>query len=103
MAIYVFIDDVFKALAHQEDARRKRSDAEVLTTAIIAALYFGGHLDKARTFMKSTQLMPHMFDKSRFNRRLHHIGQDLTLLFLHIGHHLKKVAVYAGLFSYPCL
>jgi hypothetical protein len=48
IAIYVFIDDLFKVLGHQEDQRRKVADAEILTTAIIASLYFGGHLDKAR-------------------------------------------------------
>jgi hypothetical protein len=91
IAIYVFIDDLFKALGYQEDKKRKFSDAQVLTTAIIAALYFGGHLDKARIFMKDT-LMPDMLDKSRFNRRLHNIGQDISLLFLRIGQVIKEVA-----------
>ena len=54
IAIYSFIDDLLKRLHHQEDKNRKLSDAQVLTTAIILALYFGGHLDKARSFMHST-------------------------------------------------
>lgn len=92
IAIYVFIDDLFKTLGHQEDSRRKFSDAEVLTTALISSLYFGGNLDKARIFMKQTGLMPNMLDKSRFNRRLHQIGEDVSLLFLRIGHIIKEIA-----------
>jgi hypothetical protein len=92
IAIYVFIDDLFKVLGHQEDSRRKVTDAEVLTTAIIASLYFGGHLDKARIFIKDTNLVPNMLDKSRFNRRLHNIGEDISLIFLRIGQVIKEIA-----------
>lgn len=92
IAIYSFIDTLLKYLHHQEDKKRKLSDAEVLTTAIISALYFGGHLDKARSFMHSTKLIPNMLDKSRFNRRLHAIGEEITTLFLEIGTLIKQVA-----------
>ena len=92
IAIYVFIDDLFKTLGHQKDPRRKFSDAELLTTAIISSLYFGGNQDKARIFMKETHLMPDMLDKSRFNRRLHNLEEDISLLFLRIGHILKEIA-----------
>ncbi|ACE05702.1 hypothetical protein Aasi_0261 [Candidatus Amoebophilus asiaticus 5a2] len=92
IAIYSFIDTLLKYLHHQEDKKRKLSDAEVLTTAIISALYFGGHLDKARSFMHSTKLIPNMLDKSRYNRRLHAIGEEITSLFLEIGTLIKQVA-----------
>lgn len=92
IAIYSFIDDLLKYLHHQEDKKRKLSDAEVLTTAIVSALYFGGHLDKARSFMHSTTLIPNMLDKSRYNRRLHAIGEEITSLFLEIGTLIKQVA-----------
>jgi hypothetical protein len=42
--------------------------------------------------MKDTNLIPSMLDKSRFNRRLHHIGEDITLIFLHIGQLIKEIA-----------
>jgi len=92
IAIYSFIDDLLKYLNHQEDKKRKLSDSEVLTTAIVSALYFGGHLEKARSFMHSTTLIPNMLDKSRYNRRLHAIGEDITTLFLEIGSLIKQVA-----------
>jgi hypothetical protein len=92
IAIYVFIDDLIKLMGHKEDKKRKVSDAEVLTTAIVGALYFGGHIEKARSFMHSTQLIPNMLDKSRFNRRLHAIGEDITTIFLQTGQLIKQVA-----------
>jgi len=92
IAIYTFIDTLLKYLHHPEDKKRKLSDAEVLTTAIVSALYFGGHLDKARSFMHATTLIPNMLDKSRYNRRLHAIGEEITTLFLEIGTLIKQVA-----------
>jgi hypothetical protein len=92
IAIYCFVDDLLKGTGRQEDIRRKVSDSEIITTAIISALYFGGHLDNGRQFMKITGLSPLMLDKSRFNRRLHALSDLLFQLFFQIGQHLKTVA-----------
>lgn len=43
IAIYSIIDDILKATGHREDCRRTMSDAEILTTGMAAALFFGGH------------------------------------------------------------
>ena len=74
IALYCIVDDILKAVEHKEDKRRKVSDSEVITTALVSALYFGGHQDNARQFMKIAKLVPGMLDKSRFNRRLHEVG-----------------------------
>ena len=92
IAIYCFVDDLLKGTGRPEDIRRRVSDSEIITTAIISALYFGGHLDNARQFMKITGLSPLMLDKSRFNRRLHALSELLFELFFQIGQHLKTVA-----------
>jgi hypothetical protein len=42
-AIYSLCEDVLKTLHHSEDPQCRMSDAEVMTTAIVAALYFGGN------------------------------------------------------------
>src|ERR671930_1765646 len=47
------------------------SDAEVMSTAIVAALYFGGNLERARGLLAQPTYIPRMLSKSRFNRRLH--------------------------------
>lgn len=92
IAIYCFVDDLLKGTGRQEDVRRKVSDSEIITSAIVSALFFGGHLDNGRNFMKMTGLSPLMLDKSRFNRRLHALSDLLFQLFFQIGQHLKTVA-----------
>ena len=92
IALYCIVDDLLKGTGHQEDSRRKVSDSEVITTALVSALYFGGHQDNARQFMKMTKLIPHMLDKSRFNRRLHDVSDLLFSLFYQIGDFLKTMA-----------
>jgi len=43
IALYCIVDDILKSLHHKEDIRVRVSDAEVITTAFVSALYFGGH------------------------------------------------------------
>ncbi len=43
IALYCIVDDLLKGIGHQEDGRRKVSDSEVMTTALVSSLYFGGH------------------------------------------------------------
>jgi len=92
ISIYCIIDDILKASGHQEDSRRKVSDSEIITTALVSALYFGGHVDNGRNFMRMTGFVPDMLDKSRFNRRLHQVSEILFSLFYQIGAYLKTVA-----------
>ena len=56
------------------------TDAEVMTTAITAALYFGGNHESARHLLKDTGDIPNMLSKSPFNRRLHRIEPMLLTL-----------------------
>lgn len=90
--IYCIVDDILKGIGHYEDSRRKVSDSEVITTALVSALYFGGHADNSRGFMKMTGLVPDMLDKSRFNRRLHQISELVFSIFWQLGHYLKSIA-----------
>ena len=92
ISIYCIVDDILKGIGHNEDVRRRISDSEIITTALISALYFGGHIDNGRNFMKMTRLVPAMLDKSRFNRRLHNLSEMLFSIFSQIGHCLKTAA-----------
>jgi hypothetical protein len=80
-----------KEIGHPEDSRRKVSDSEIITTVLVSALYFGGHMDNGRGFMKMTKLVPHMLDKSRFNRRIHQLQELLFSMICQIGHCLKSM------------
>jgi hypothetical protein len=92
IALYCIVDDILKGIGHLEDSRRRVSDSEVITTALVSALYFGGHLDNGRNFMKMTKLVPQMLDKSRFNRRLHGVSELIVSIFWQLGHCLKSMA-----------
>ena len=92
IALYCIVDDMLKGMHHYEDARIRVSDSEVITTAFVAVLYFGGHLDNARHFMKMKGYVPAMLDKSRFCRRLHRLADFLMALFYTLGKGLKDLA-----------
>ena len=42
--------------------------------------------------MKMTGLVPHMLDKSRFNRRLHALAELIYSLFMQIGYYFKYIS-----------
>ena len=91
-AIYCIIDDLLKQSGHRDYPTCKMTDSEVMTTALVSALYFGGHQDNARGFMRLSGNIPHMLDKSRFCRRLNRLSGLLHQLFAQIGHCLKAIA-----------
>ena len=73
VAVFCLVDDMLKAMRHQEDLQCEMSDAEVMTTAILAVLFFGGNYTRARKLLHSQGYIPRMLSKSRFSRRLHRI------------------------------
>ena len=90
-ALYSLCDDVLKTLHHSEDPQCRMSDAEVMTTAIVAALYFGGNLERARGLLAQPTYIPWMLSKSRFNRRLHAVAGLLIYLFQVLGEVFKQL------------
>ena len=48
IATYCLCDDLLKAMHQRADPQCKMSDAEVMTTALTAALFFRGTLESAR-------------------------------------------------------
>lgn len=89
--IYCVCDDVLKTLHHYEDLQRQMTDAEVITTAIVAALYFGGNLERARALLSHPHSIPHMLSKSRFNRRLHALQERVIYLLQVLGELFKQL------------
>jgi hypothetical protein len=91
VAVFCLIDDMLKALRHYEDPQCQTSDAEVMTIAIIAALYFAGNFEKARVYLHEHGYIPKMLTKSRFNRRLHRIADLFLTLFSLLGETWKEL------------
>ena len=53
VAVFCLCDDMLKALGHYEDQQCQMSDAEVMTTAIVAALRYAGNFEHARKSLKA--------------------------------------------------
>ncbi len=80
VTIYVVIDDTMKLLGHRSHRLAGLSDAEVLTVAVLAALYFGNHHEQAVGVLTGGGYVPHKLSPSRFNRRVHALDDWLDLL-----------------------
>lgn len=91
IAVYCLCDDMLRALRHKEDPQCHMSDAEVMTTAIVAVLYFNGNYVRARELLKEQGYIPQMLSASRFNRRLHRIKDMFLTLFALLGEHWKDL------------
>jgi len=92
VAIYCLCDDFLKAIHHQENYQTTMSDAEVITTALVAVRFFSGNFTLARDFLHRPSLIPKMLSKSRFNRRLHRLTDRIEHLFEVLGQCWKKQA-----------
>ena len=90
-AIYCFLDDLLKAMNHQEDGRQQINDAQVLTTALIAMLDYGGNYQKALHKLEQTRLFSRTLSRSRFSRRLTRLTDLIHLLFHQLGAVLKDL------------
>jgi hypothetical protein len=95
--VYCLCDDLLKALQHWEDPQCRVSDAEILTVALVAALYFGGHFKRANEFLHEQGYLPRRLSASRFSRRVHRCAPFVLPLFhglAGLGHQLNPESVY---------
>ena len=56
VAIYAIVEDLLKAIGHQEDCRIQMSDAEVITAALVAARLLGARANRRQTAFRSHPL-----------------------------------------------
>lgn len=91
LAIYCLVDDLLKAMQHREDSRCEVSDAEVITTALCAMLWFGGNFEHSRSFLHSSGMMPRMLSRSRLSRRLTRLADLVEIIFHQLGLTLKEL------------
>lgn len=85
VAYYCLTDEMLQASGHQEPPQRSMTDAEVITTALVAARLFDGNFATARAFLESHGYIPDMLSKSQYNRRLHRAAPLLRRLFRWLG------------------
>jgi hypothetical protein len=95
--VYCLCDDLLTALQHWEDRQCRVSDAEILTTALVAALYFGGNFQRAHGFLHDQGYLPRKLSKSRLIRRIHRCEPFLMPLFhalSEVGHQFNTESLY---------
>ncbi len=71
--IYCICFDLTQTLGIQDDPQCKMNTAEVMTVAIVGALFFGGNFSRARLMLKSHRYISNVLSESRLNRRMHEI------------------------------
>lgn len=89
--VYCLCADLLLALHHAEDPQCQMSDAEVMTTALVAALYFGGKYERARELLQEQGYIPTMLSKSQFSRRLQRLDHLFVALFQLLGESFKAL------------
>ena len=75
--IYCVCEEFSKAMGLRDDPQARLSTAEVMTIPLVASAFFGGNIEKARSFLSEYGYIKRMISKSRLNRRLHAIDADL--------------------------
>jgi len=81
IAVFCICDDILKGLHHYEDPQCAMSDAEVMTAAMTAAMFFDGNYAAACEMLHEYGYMPKMLGPSRFSRRLNRIAALFWCVF----------------------
>lgn len=71
--IYCFCSDLLNSLRIKCDPQCKMNQAEVMTVAITAALFYSGNFSLARKVLMWNRHIQNMLSESRLNRQLHRI------------------------------
>ena len=91
VAIYCLCADTLEAIGHVEDPPQRMTDAEVITTGLVAMLFLRGNCETARTLLSTSRYMPHRLSRSRLNRRRHRLKDLCWTLFELVGHAWKQL------------
>jgi len=91
IATFCLCDDLLKAMHHREDRQCQMNDAEIMTTALVASLFFRGNHESARAMLRQHGYIPQMLSKSRFSRRLHRMKEIFIILFDLLGQTWKTL------------
>jgi len=68
--VFCLSNELLDAMDIKEDPQVKMNNAEVMTVALSASLFFSGNYEKSREFLYEHGYIRDMLSKSQFNRRL---------------------------------
>lgn len=77
ITIFYICDEYLNAIGFKDDKQARMSTSEVLTTAIVAAKFFGGNYETSRRFLLSHGYIKTMLSRSRLTRRLNAIDRSI--------------------------
>jgi hypothetical protein len=86
VAMYCLCADILDAIGHVEDPQQRMNDAEVITTGLVAMLFFRGNVEAGRTLRSTARYMPHRLSRSRLSRRRHRLQNLFLTVFDLLGH-----------------
>jgi hypothetical protein len=87
---YCIIEDTMRTLGHHSHALAQVSDAEVLTVAVVASMYFHNNHERALFVMRGMRYITKPLSISRFSRRLHALGRWLEYIVELVGQLFKQ-------------
>ena len=85
ITVYCIIADVLRSLDHQSHKLAQVSDAEILTIAVVSAMYFQNHHEQTLFVMKGMRYITKALSTSRFSRRLHALAPLLEYIVAVLG------------------
>jgi hypothetical protein len=85
IAAYCIIDETLSQLGHRSHYHAQVSDAEVLTLAVVAAMYFHNHHERTLCVMYGMRYISKPLSTSRFSRRLHALAHLLEFVVEVVG------------------
>lgn len=80
IAAYCIIDETMRQLGHRSHYHARVSDAEVLSVAVVSAMYFHNNHERALFVMKALHYITQPLSTSRFSRRLHALADWLECI-----------------------
>lgn len=91
VAVYCICADMLNALHHRDDPQCHLTDAEIMTVALVAALFFGGNYARAQAHLADYHYIAAPLSASRFSRRVHRIKELFLTLFAVLGAQWKAL------------
>jgi len=85
ISAYCIIEDTMRKLGHTSHHLAQVTDAEVLTVAVVASMYFQNHHERALFVMKGMRYITKPLSTSRFSRRLHALSGWLEYIVEVVG------------------
>lgn len=89
---YCTSDDAKKILNLKDDVQTKVGMAQIMTTVLTAAKFFGGNHKNAQEYLYDCRYFHHKLSPSQFNRRYHKIPDTLMQeIMRQLGHYAKSM------------